>query len=53
MAQCVYVKEIQRFVLYFTWCEINVTLWEDNTKLLRVFSNRRLRRICGAKMKEC
>ena len=53
MAQCVYVKEIQRCILYFTWCEINITLWEENTRLLRVFVNRRLERICGVKIKEC
>jgi len=53
VAQCVYVKGIQRFILYFTWCEINITLWEENTRLLRVFVNRSLERICGAKIKEC
>ena len=53
MAQGVYVKEIQRFILYFKWCEINITLWEENTRILKVFGKRSLKRICGAKIKEC
>jgi len=36
MWHCVYLKKVQRFVLYFTWCEINIALWEENTRLLRV-----------------
>jgi hypothetical protein len=53
VAQCVDVKEVLRFILYFTWCEINITLQEENTRLLRVFVNRRLERTCGAKIKGC
>jgi hypothetical protein len=50
--QCVYAKRIQWFILCFIWCEINVTLWEANTRILRVFENRILEGIFGDKTKE-